>query len=66
MMPLRTMDPRGGGGPGIEWAAVQLVPAVAGALRSGVPRRHRTKITAYKEIGPEIAHPLSVSLILRY
>ena len=46
-------------------AALELGHVVAGALLSGAPRRHRMKIKACEEIGPEIGHSLSVSPILR-
>ena len=46
-------------------AALELGHVVAGALLSGAPRRHRMKIKACEEIGPEIGHALSVSLVLR-
>jgi hypothetical protein len=35
------------------------------ALFPDAPRRHRVKIKAVEQIGPEVGHALSVSLILR-
>jgi hypothetical protein len=46
-------------------AALELGRLVAGALLCGARRRHRMKIKACEEIGPEIGHALSVSLVLR-
>ena len=46
-------------------AASELVMIYAGALASGVPRWHRLGIKAREQIGPEIGHSLSVSLVLR-
>ncbi len=46
-------------------AALELGHVVADVLLSGALRRHRMKIKASEEIGPEIGHSLSVSLILR-
>jgi len=46
-------------------AALELGHVVAGALLSGAPRRHRMKIKACEEIGPEIGHSVSVSQILQ-
>jgi hypothetical protein len=50
--------------------AVVFEPLIAalelgGDAFSGAPRRHRTKIKACEQIGPEIGHSLSVSPILR-
>jgi hypothetical protein len=49
--------------------AVVFEPLIAalelgGDAFSGAPRRHRVKIKACKQIGPEIGHSLSVSPIL--
>ena len=46
-------------------AAFELGYVDAGALASGVPRWHRLGIKAREQIGPEIGHSLSVSLVLR-
>src|SRR5712672_1476240 len=46
-------------------APLELGHVVAGVLLSGARRRHRMKIKACEEIGPEIGHSLSVSLVLR-
>lgn len=46
-------------------AALELGHVIAGALLSGAPRRHRMKLKASEEIGPEIGHSLSVSPVLR-
>ena len=52
-----------GGNPAAD-CALELGHVVAGApLRR--PRRHRMKIKACEQIGPEIGHALSVSLVLR-
>ena len=45
--------------------AFELGYVLAGAFLSGAPRRHRIEIKASEEIGPEIAHSLSVSPILQ-
>jgi hypothetical protein len=45
-------------------ATLELGHVVAGVLFFGGPRRHRMKIRASEEIGPEIGHSLSVILIL--
>ena len=45
--------------------ALELGHAIAGALLSGAPRRHRMKIKTREQIGPQIGHSLSVSRILR-
>jgi hypothetical protein len=50
--------------------AVVFEPLIASlelgdAVFSDAPRRHRVKIKACKQIGPEIGHSLSVSPILR-
>jgi hypothetical protein len=50
--------------------AVVFEPLIASlelgdAVFSGAPRRHRVKIKACEQIGPEIGHSLSVSPILR-
>lgn len=46
-------------------AALELCYVIASALHFGALRRHRMKIKACEEIGPEIGHSLSVSLVLR-
>ena len=46
-------------------AALELGHVVAEVRFSGTPRRHRVKIKACEQIGPEIGHYLSVSPILR-